>query len=112
MRLLGIDSMGKVAKKHYCYAVCNDIVGVDSTPEYCPGKSLLEIMAAVTRRVKEGQQNYNSVVIVSMANNIENTCVSVWRAAGIRSKYEYEIQEFAACMRRVRWGPVAVAGLQ
>ena len=99
MRLLGIDSMGKLAKSKYCGSVCSGIVGVDSTPEYLPGSSLLQIMAAVTRRVREAQQNYNSVVIVSMANDIENTPVSVWRAAGIRSQYEYEIQQFAAFMR-------------
>ena len=99
MRLLGIDSMGKMAKKSYCGSVCTGIVGVDSAPEYHPGKSLLEIMTAVTGRVKEAGQNYNSVVIVSMANKIEKTPFAVWRAAGIRSQYEYEIQQFAAFMR-------------
>ena len=99
MRLLGIDSIGKMAKKSYCGSVCTGIVGVDSAPEYHPGKSLLEIMTAVTGRVKEAGQNYNSVVIVSMANKIEKTPFAVWRAAGIRSQYEYEIQEFAAFMR-------------
>ena len=99
MRLLGIDPIGKLSKKQYCGAVCADTQGVDNIPDYCPGESLVQILSAVKRRVTEAQQYYTSVVIVPMSNQIEKTPFGVWLAAGIRSRYESEIQQFAACMR-------------
>ena len=83
MKLLAIDSTGKLAKKPYCHAVCERRKWLE--PIYSPGASLHELIA----QVMGSGRPHGTLCIVSNANKVvemqwtrycETSRHDVWKA--------------------------------